>query len=74
MLEITNALIEATKIVNTSFKNVSLIISDSVSYNLTAKKHLTQSYNNLNWITCVSHLSHNCCNRLSHFMQKKLSS
>ncbi len=64
---VVNELNNALSAVKISFKNVLLIISDAVSYNMAAKKILQKKYNSIAWTTCTAHLLHNCCDKMKNF-------
>ncbi len=50
--------------IKVQFSNVSLAITDAVSYNLLAKKLFLK---NVTWVKCFSHMLHNFCSFLSNF-------
>ncbi len=64
---VVNSLQKALDSVIVSFTKVNLIITDAVSYNLAVKKQIILKYPNIFWITCFSHLLHNCCSQIIKF-------
>ncbi len=63
---------EALLNIKSNFTKVKLIVSDAVKYNLTARKKLLKKHEHIRWITCYSHLIHNCCTHIAdHFYVEK---
>ncbi len=68
---VIDSLTEAIARIKVQFSNLSLVITDAVSYNLLAKKIITEKYKNVSWVTCFSHMLHNCCSFLSDFYSEE---
>lgn len=52
------------KVLKSSFNHLKLVVSDSVSYNISAKTEIQNQYPHIKWVTCFSHLMHNCCTNI----------
>ncbi len=60
---------ESLNTIRSSFLKVKLIITDAVSYNISAKKDVVKKYEHIRWVTCYSHLLHNCCSTITKFFK-----
>ncbi len=52
---VLNFLNDALKGIFSNFNKVKLIVTDAVSYNLTAKSNLLKNFSHIKWVTCYSH-------------------
>ncbi len=62
---VITSLTETLSKIKISMKKDSLVITDAVAYNITAKNRLQDVNEKLFWVTCYAHLLHNCCDKIT---------